>query len=225
MAQFQKSVAQWAPYVDQELTAAGIPLPRDLILAVIHTESRGKPGLVNKKSGASGLTQVMPATLKWYNEAHAGNPVTLAELQSEDLSSAVKQIRVGIWVLSRFWRGAFQYLSSRVGSVAIDELAHIADLFYVAGPGATKKKLDKLADPTWAAVQAQFPTWNALPHPRNVFSHAGELAWPLESISSWLGTGDSILNGKPNPKEGFILAVLGVLVAWYLMRKGPKDGK
>lgn len=220
-----KKVEKWAPAVKAELERTGIPLPADLILSVIHTESRGKPGLVNKKSGASGLTQVMPNTLQWYNESHKGAPVTLEELRSATEQAAVKQIRVGIWVLSRFWKGAFNYLSGRLGEVPIDELARIADLFYVAGPGATKKKLDKLDNPTWAAVEARFPQWNALPHPRNVFSRLEGIQWPVDAISKWLKTGD-LLSLNPTPEDGFVIAVLGILVAWYLLRgKGPNDGK
>jgi hypothetical protein len=220
-----KQVQKWAPAVQAELQRVNVPLPVDLILSVIHTESRGKAGLVNKTSGASGLTQIMPNTLVWYNENHQSEPVELSELRSSSDMDAIKQIRVGVWVLAKFWKGAFNYLSGRLGEVPIDELARIADLFYVAGPGATKKRLDKLDSPTWAAVQAHFPTWAALPHPRNVFSHLEGLQWPLEAISNWLKTG-KILGMIPSPEDGFVIAVLGILVAWYLLRgKGPDDGK
>jgi len=218
MAVTRPSVLKWTPVVIAELSRAQVPLPRDLILSVIDVESRGKAGQVNPKSGASGLMQVMPGTLASYNES---NPtVSLSELRSSSPVAGVKQIRVGLWVLATYWRGAHNYLSERLAQVPIDELAHIADLYYVAGPGATRKRLDKLGSPTWAGVQARFPNWNALPHPRNVFKRLDGLQWPVEAISSWLET-KSIM--KPGPREGFALAVLGILVAWYFLRKKGKD--
>lgn len=214
MAGFIPRVTKWAPVVDAELSRAGLPLPRDLVLAVMQVESRGKPGLVNPKSGASGLMQVMPGTLAEYNKAHP--PVSLEELRSSSPIAAVKQIRVGLWVIATYWRSAFSYLSDRLPSVPVDELAHIADLYYVAGPGATRKRLNKISHPSWSAVQAFYPGWNALPHPRNVFALLMGLTWPVAEISSWLET-KSIL--KPSPKDGFVIASLGLLVAWWLMRK------
>jgi hypothetical protein len=218
MAVSRPSVLKWAPVVEAELSRAQVPLPRDLILSVIDVESRGKAGLVNLVSGASGLMQVMPGTLASYNQSNP--PVSLSELRSSSPAAGVKQIRVGLWVVATYWRGAYNYLSDRLAQVPIDELAHIADLYYVAGPEATRKRLDKLGSPTWAGVQARFPNWNALPHPRNVFKRLEGLKWPIEAISSWLET-KSIM--KPGPREGFALAVLGILVAWYFLRKKGKD--
>lgn len=220
-----KQVAHWTDAVKEELRRSNSPLPIDLILSVIHVESRGKAGLVNPSSGASGLTQIMPNTIAWYNELHPAEQITLAELRSSDHNSAVKQIRAGIWVLGRFWKSAFNYLSGRMTNVPIDELAKIADLMYVAGPGAVKKKLDKLSVPTWEAVQTAFPSWNALPHPKNVFARLHDVQWPIESISDWLGT-DDIINLDRNPEDGFVLALVGILIAWHMLRgKGPNDGK
>lgn len=221
MAVTRQSVLRWAPVVDAELSRAQVPLPRDLVLAVMDVESRGKAGLVNPKSGASGLMQVMPGTLEGYNQSHP--PVSMSELRSSSPVAAVKQIRVGLWVIATYWRSAFNYLSERLAEVPIDELAHIADLYYVAGPGATRKRMDRLSSPTWSSMQARFPQWNALPHPRNVFKRLEGLQWPIQQISSWLET-KSIL--MPGPKEGFALAVLGILVAWWFMRgKGKKNDK
>jgi hypothetical protein len=137
------SVSRWEPIVRAELGSQSVPLPHELILAVIKVESSGKPGLVNNKSGASGLMQIMPTTLQDFNSRHGTN-YTMADMQSESDSAARKQIQVGIGVLAHYWKRAFKYLSNRLSDVPIDELAHIADLFYTAGPGATMKKLDKL---------------------------------------------------------------------------------
>lgn len=216
-------VLKWAPIVEAELARASSPLPRDLILALIDVESRGKTGLVNPKSGASGLMQVMPGTLDDYNKRNPNQTVSLAELRSSSAEAAVKQIRVGISVISNFWRGAYNYLSERWGQVPIDELSRIADLFYVAGPGATRERLNTMENPTWAAIQSRFPKWNALPHPRNVFELIEGLAWPTQDIAAWLDTpapGQSQGLIK-TPKQGLILSMLAILAAWWMM-KGKK---
>lgn len=215
MAVTRKSVLRWSPVVDAELARAGVPLPRDLILAVIDVESRGAPGITNPKSGAAGLLQVMPGTLDSYNQAHPSAPVSLDELRSSAAVAAVKQIRVGLWVLASYWKSAYRYLAKRLSTVPIDELSRIADLFYVAGPGATRHRLDKLSTPSWGGLQAAFPNWNALPHPRNVFGKLEGLQWPLEAIQDWVSTEDSILE---DPQKGLAVAVAGILVAWWLMR-------
>lgn len=208
------AVLKWAPAVRAELAAQGVPLPEQLILQLMHVESRGTVGLINKKSGASGLMQVMPGTLQDFNLRH-GRSYTMSDLQGTSDTAARRQIEVGIGVLATYWRGAYQYLKKRMVDVPVDELAHIADLFYVAGAGATKHRLNKLSSPTWAAVQAAYPTWNALPHPRNVFS-TPIAHWDLAGIETWL-------KGKVkqfgNPKTGFALGVI-VLVIAYLAMKG-----
>jgi hypothetical protein len=211
----RKSVLRWSPVVDAELVRANVPLPRDLILAIIDVESRGVPGLTNPKSGASGLMQIMPGTLNSYNDAHSSAPISIEELRSSGAVAAVAQIRVGLWVLATYWKSAYKYLAGRLSTIPIDELSRIADLFYVAGPGATRRRLDKLSVPSWGGLQAAFPSWNALPHPRNVFAHFEDLQWPIEAIQNWVTTEGSILE---DPKTGLAVAVAGILVAWWFMR-------
>lgn len=220
MAVTRPNVLKWAPVIDAELARVNSPFPRDLILAVIDVESRGKAGLLNKKSGASGLMQVMPGTLEDYNQRHPSDPVSLAELRSSSAAAAVKQIRVGLSVLSHYWRSAYDYLSGRWTHVPIDELARVADLFYVAGPGNTQDRLNMMDNPTWAAIQARFPKWNALPHPRNVFSLIEELIWPTDQIAAWLDSDEPSKLG-PSPKQGLFISMLAILAAWWMM-KGRK---
>ena len=210
-----KRVRRWEPAVSAELSAQNVPLPSQLILQLMQVESSGQPGLINPKSGASGLMQVMPGTLQDFNKRHGKN-YTMADLQGKSDTAARRQIEVGIAVLATYWKGAYRYLTKRLGDIPIDELSRIADLFYVAGPGATKRRLDKLATPTWAAVQARFPKWNALPHPRNVFE-VPITHWDLPSIEGWLeGPIRGILQ---DPKRGFAVGVL-ILILAYVMMKG-----
>lgn len=220
---------RWAPVVTAELERQNVPLPDQLILQLIHVESRGKAGLVNPKSGASGLMQVMPGTLQDWNQKH-GKSYPLSDLRGTSDEQARRQIEVGIGVLSTYWLGAYQYLSKRLDTVPVDELAHIADLFYVAGGGATKKRLNKLDTPTWAAVQERYPNWNALPHPRNVFKTPIE-SWNVPAIEAWLSgpisspgpvpTPGTPSPGQPNnPRAGFAIGIIILMAAyWLMMRK------
>lgn len=215
------NVARWRPIVQAELTGIKNPLPVDLILATIKIESAGQPGIVNPKSGASGLMQVMPGTLQTYNQNHPAAPVSLSTLRSP--SGGPEQIKVGIWVLSQYWKNAYQYLEKRLPNVPVDELARISDLFYVAGPGATKARLDRLSSPSWASIQQRYPKWNALPHPRNVFQQLTNLQWPTEKISVWLGTTGGIID-RP-PVAGFAMGAVMIMLAWYfLSRKEGTNG-
>jgi len=215
-----KQVEQWRGTVERELNRQSVPLPVDLVLDLIWVESRGKAGNTNAKSGASGLMQVMPGTLDWYNKQNTAK-IPLAHLRSPNYGA--EQIRVGIWVLAQFWKGAYKYLKGRLETIPTEQLARIADLFYVAGPGATKKKLDKVDPPFLEAVAERFPTWNALPHPRNVFKRfdARGVDWDLDSISKWL-------HGKVTKEkiaEGLsILALAAVLVIyWFVLREKKTD--
>lgn len=211
-----QSILKWEPLVLSELASQGVPLPSSLILAVIKVESNGHAGVVNPKSGASGLMQVMPNTLVDFNKRHQ-KAYTISDLRSESDAGAKKQIEVGIAVLAHYWKRAYKYLKGRLGDVPIDELGHIADLFYAAGPGATMKKLDKLSIPTWEAVKQAFPSWNALPHPTKIFSVPHQ--WNLDKIGSWLeGPLKKIGGGiSKDPKAGFALGILVLMAAYYFM--------
>jgi len=205
----------WRPVVVQELDRANVPLPVDLILAVIDVESRGSAGLVNGKSGASGLMQIMPVVLQDFNKAHK-TTYTMHDMARKDETGAMIQIRVGIWVLSQFWRGAYRYLTGRLETVPVERLAEIADLFYVAGPGATRRRLDKVEPPFLDSVISRYPDWNALPHPENVFKRtaAAGMVWPLPELSTWLKTAESKLSTAAGAGIGLL-----IMAATYLLLK------
>jgi hypothetical protein len=211
------SVARWELAVKTELGAQSVPLPHELILSVIKVESNGYPGLVNPKSGASGLMQVMPGTLQDFNQRN-GKAYTMADMQSKNDSAARKQIEVGIAVLAHYWKRAYKYLSKRLpDTVPINEVAAFADLFFAAGSGATMKKADKIDPPTWAGMQTAYPGWNALPHPKKIL--ADPKPWDVDAIGAWLdGPLKKIVKDK---KTGFALGILMLMVAYWLM-KGNK---
>lgn len=193
---------KWLPEISAELHAQQVPLPPELIAALVHVESRGVAGATNESSGASGLLQVMPETLGWYNKSHAST-VPLEHLRSSQHGR--EQLRVGIWVLSQFWKSAYRYLRKRQKTIPVEQLAEIADLYYVAGPGATNKRLDQVEPATLAAIRERFRSWNALPHPKNVFGH-GPFPFDLGAISKWLESG--YLSRRKAEQIGALAALL-----------------
>lgn len=215
---FRKSVERWRSIAQSELARSGSPLPVNLILSVIHVESRGFPGHTNPKSGASGLMQVMPGTLKGYNKA-TGDNITLDQLRSPDYPT--EQIRAGTWVVNTYWRSAFKYLNSRLTDVPVQELGKVADLFYVAGPGAAKKRLDKVPIPFYHQVAQRFPTWNALPHPKNVWKVLpADTKWDTAAIGNWLH-GSVRKIAKVQNTSILLLASL-IIGYWWFMKRGGK---
>lgn len=216
MAVISPKALSWAPVVQSELAAQSVPLPLSLVLSVIDVESNGFPGLINQKSGAAGLMQVMPFVVDDFNKA-TGSSYGPSDMAGDTANAAKRQIRVGVWILSQFWKSANRYLSKRFSSVPIDELAKIADLFYVAGPGATRKRLDQLDNPVFSNVESNFPKWNALPHPKRVFDrfyNSGE-SFDLPAIQKWL-TGDTskILI---EPEEGAAIGIAVIAIAWWFI--------
>lgn len=217
-----EKVKQWEPIVSEELSARGVPLPNDLILRLIQKESGGKAGVVRKGGSDSGLMQVLPNTLKDFNKRNGTN-YTIEDLRGKDDASARIQIRVGIGVISHYWRRAYRYMNDRgVQDINIDDLAHIADLFYRAGPGATMKQLDKLSSLTWPTIDAAFPDWPPMKHPRSVFKTPVD--FNVGAIETWLKKSYKPPKQKQPPKDpkmGFALAVLLLMTAYWLM-KGKK---
>jgi Transglycosylase SLT domain len=217
---------QIAEIVEEEIKAGGYPFPFALISSLIQVESGWKPGIVNPQSGAMGLMQIMPAVLKDYNKAHA-QKFTNADMQGTSLASSRAQIKVGLWILGVFWRGAYQYLQPKIFTVPVDELVRIADLFYVAGPSATKKKLALLSTPTYAAITARFPTWVALNHSEKVWNwtDAKNPVWDLTAIDNWVRKGTNpLIAGFDGHLGGFVVGALVLVLGWYLLSKGKTYG-
>ena len=217
MTPLHKSTERWQSTVISEITKGGYPFPPGLVLAVIDVESQGVAGIVNPVSGASGLMQVMPATLEWYNRSHALK-FTLADLRSR--SNGPAQIRVGIWCIGQFWRSAHRYLSSRLPAVPVDELARIADLMYAAGPGRIRKMMDKLPTPTWEAFVSSYPKSDAIPHPNRVYDRMDMSTLSPDAIMSWIAT--SVKSSAPSAEKknwltaAILTAVIGFVVSQLL---------
>lgn len=213
------SVKRWEPAVKAELYRKNIPIPPDVILAVMWVESRGNPGLTNSKSGASGLMQVMPGTLADFNQRH-GKSYTIEEMRGDTNNDALKQIEVGIAVLAHYWKSAYKYLTKKMSDIPVDLLAIVADLFYAAGPGAAQKRLNKLGSISWDSIREKFPDWAAIPHPTNVFEKVleGQQSYNASAVGKWLEgeVNDTI---EPDPKMGFALGALLLMAAYWLMKR------
>lgn len=103
-------------------------LPRNLVNAVIHQESRGNPNAVSPK-GAQGLMQIMPATAK---EIAAELGVTDYDLKDRETNQ-----RFGEY-----------YLAKQLKRFGSPELALAA---YNAGPGKVQMWIEKYG-PSWDAI-------------------------------------------------------------------------
>lgn len=215
-----KGVEQWRALIGSELDKSGYPLPSELVEAVMHRESRGRVGAVNPSSGASGLMQVMPIALKDYNQNHKIK-YTMEHLRAKNQAGARIQIRIGLWILARFWRAAFKYMKKKLSTVALDDLAKIADIFYAAGPGNARKRLDKIV-PTYENAKNAFPKWDRIIPAQKVWDYVASAGgnWDLDSIDSWLESG-ALIERKKTYMGAAIAIVIIAIAVWY-MQKGSK---
>lgn len=212
-------VEKWREIVLSELRRGNYPLPPDLVLAVIKRESNGSVGVVNPSSGASGLMQVMPIALRHYNENHS-QQYTMADLRSKTSAAAKIQIRIGIWILAFFWKSAYRYLKSKLGTVPLEDLCKVADFFYAAGPGNAKRKLDQLPRPTYVATKRSFPNWDRIVPAQRVwdFVQNSGAQWDISAIDRWLS--GEITDDDQQTKKGAAIAIVIVAIAmWYMSRK------
>jgi len=112
----------------EPVAAKETALPRSLVNAVIHQESRGNPNAVSPK-GAQGLMQIMPATAK---EIAAELGVTDYDLKDRETNQ-----RFGEY-----------YLAKQLKRFGTPELALAA---YNAGPGKVQMWINKYG-PSWDAI-------------------------------------------------------------------------
>lgn len=195
----------------------------------MYFESKGDPGAINETTGASGLIQVMPGTIKWYNEQTKSN-VPLSVMRGKTPGDAAIQIRVGLWVLGRFWRSAYRWIQKKNESadVPLDELVRFGDSFYAAGPGRVQGMAKKIIPITWASWAARYPGSNITRHGQGVWEKTKEQnpTWNLTAIDTWVrrpadNEGTTVIQTE---RGGMLIGLLILLVGWYLIgqKKGPK---
>lgn len=238
MTTFPTSVERWRPVVQSELARLSLPLPVELVLAVIKKESGGRTSGISSV-GASGLMQVMKGTLGHYNKVNGKN-YTVDQLRGSSPADAMIQIRVGLWVLKTYWKSAYRYLSGRTKNIGIDTLSKIASIFYVAGPGNGRKKLDKVS-PSYESLAAKYPNWSPIKngYATKIWGWANDAGakWDHDSINRWLG-GDGIDGGDDDDpdsnddddngqdskktKSGALLALLIMFLCWNYMKGNKK---
>lgn len=211
------------PMVGELIAAGGYPWPVEYILAIIQSESGGNIGEVNPKSGASGLMQIMPIALKQFNiDTKLG--YTMVDMKGKDDQSARRQVRVGLHIVGYMWRQAANYLKKRVSHIVFEDLVQISQLFYVAGQGAAKKKIDEVVEPTFAKIADRFAGWSAIPYTKRIWSDTASLkpVWDLDAVERWIG--GSAGSGPDRPaiartgKNGFLIGVLAIAIASFFLR-------
>lgn len=225
---------------EEELQKAEIPLPSELVVGIIHAETRGTPGEVNPKSGAAGLMQIMPIALKQYNQ-DTGSAYKMADLKGTDAESIRIQIRVGVHLLGNYWRSAHKYIKSSGIPDEIENQTKTAQLFYVAGPGGGRKALDSVPGHRFADLAKKRPTWSAVVYCRTVWNKTQSLkpTWNLSSIDKWLGgsfsQGDLPENPKPEQpshpvliadskaREGILLGLMIIAIFSYFLTPQKND--
>lgn len=210
-----KGVEKWRGMVNAELERIKSPLPPEHILALMYRESRGNPDALSHV-GAMGLMQVMPVSLKWYNQKNKTN-ISISQFKR----SPQLQIRVGIWVLQMFMRTVFRYLKKRLGEVALDDLVRITDTWYAAGPGNVKPRLNKIK-PIWEVIAATYPKWDRVKPAELIWdrANAGGAAWDLPAINKWLSA--ALIWDRQQTIGGAALALAIIAVTWWWLKKGKQ---
>lgn len=227
-----KRTNQWLPLIQNELTVRGYPFPPELITALIQVESAGKVGTINKKSGASGLMQVMPIALKEYNR-HNPEDYKMGHLRGKTDTDAAIQIRVGTWILGHYWRLANKYLLKRSIDPTIHDLSLVGSMFYVAGPRPIRNRLGKLERPDANSILKKWgdSNWKPIVYAKKLWSlcAAQNPSWNYPAVKDWLGDAQPqgvtppplIASSAPNTLNGLLLGLMILAVAaYYLPKKG-----
>ena len=209
-------VTRWLPTVKNEIKTGKYPFAPELILALIWYESRGTTGATNPKSGASGLMQVMPATLDWYNQ-QTGSSMTLDTLRNGAEKAARAQIRVGLWVLGRFWRSAYKWIREKSEVVPVGDLVRFGDAYYAGGPGRVRRMAGSMAR-SWDVWATKYPESTITKHAAQVWeqTNAQNPTWDLNAIDQWVEKGTTELIAKN--KQGLIIGLIIILVAVFVMK-------
>lgn len=233
----KKKITRFRPIIEEEIARHKYPFPPELIMALISVESGGKIGEINTSSGASGLMQIMPIALKDFNLRSGQTPLTMQQLQSTADTAAHDQIRIGMWLLSQFWRGAYRFLKRKMGSVQLSDLVRIADSFYAAGPHRMRQIIGNMPAPTFDNAYRAFPNSNALGHAKKVWDRAlgAGVKFDEPLIWNWLKrqpstetTDDSTESTEPFNRrpaiDGVIFALILIGIGWALFSKGFNHG-
>lgn len=187
-----QAVEQWREIVRAECS----DVPEDIILGVINRESAGvvgrvagkttKYGFTNEEMAcgfdsklnyrALGLMQIVPRTLRDYNQRNPKRKVTPCQLVGKTKSDARAQIRVGVSVFKQGLHFAHNIAPKRNpwphGKVSKEQVL-IADLVYTRGAGNVRAMLDKCIEQglpqTYKSIKSIAGNWGTTETP---FKHA-----------------------------------------------------
>jgi hypothetical protein len=196
------------------------------VLSVILAESGGDVGQVNPNSGASGLMQVMPKTLDSYNNNHA-DKITLAQMRSHNPLDGASQIRVGLWVMGRYVKKSFVWISETNPNPALADLIRIECLMYLGGPGLVYQKFGHMSDRRFDTLVAAYPNWPYWKYPRKIWMWTAtnnNPTWDIEALDRWVSgeTGGTDQPVEPpliaGDKNGFLLAMMIIAIASYYLK-------
>lgn len=137
MTQLSDHADRWLALANAELARIHSYVPPAVLLSVWWSESRGIPGEVNDDSGASGLGQVTPIALQFYNDQ---NNTLLGMAEMRDTADPVLQARVSTWLLN--WNA--QRVAGFAGDLPDRDLLLLSLLSYHQGWPAVRKQLVEL---------------------------------------------------------------------------------
>lgn len=219
--------------IEREIANGGYPFPPELILSLTYYESRGRAGAVNPTSKASGLIQVMPGTLDWYNSKNPNAQVSLATMRENTEDAGAAQIRVGLWVLGVFWKSAYKWIRKQRDNVPVGDLARFGDAFYAGGPGKVQR-MAKNMQRTWAAWQGRYPNSTITKHADVVLQTTEEQSptWSLDAVNRFVegetdsgdsdDSGETITPVEPPAKKGLIIGLAVLAIAALLFKNWNK---
>jgi hypothetical protein len=165
----ERHAERWRPTVVAELGRIHSSVPPELVLAAWWQESRGDPNALNP-SGATGLGQVLPVALQFYNESTA-NTLSIADLRGDSPRAVALQARVSIWLYD--WNA--RRVVSWLGPDADPEDVYMLTLVsYHQGWRALRKRLQGLREAglavSYETLKRQYPTGWKTPGDR-LWSH------------------------------------------------------
>lgn len=133
-----------------------------------------------------------------------------------------EQIRVGEWVLAKFWKSAYKWIREKRETVPVGELVHWGAAFYVAGPGRVQKMARGMAR-TWPSWQSRYPQSNITKYVDRVWKTTEEQHphWDLEKIDDFLERKPDLI-AKKN-MGGLIMGLLVIAFASLAMRWQDKE--
>lgn len=224
---FPSRTLRWEALTRAEIARGGYPFPVEYPLSVILVESSGSVGEVNSTSGASGLMQIMPGTLRGYNQNNSPN-IPLSHLRSTDPKYAPEQIRVGLWVMGGYLKLGYKWIRETTADPGLSDLIKISDLMYVRGPAGVRSDFKNVNPHSFDAMVAMRPNYQPFAHPRKVWKWTtvnNNPTWDMQAIDNWLSgvTAPPPVETPPlmSSSSGFIGAALLVAVAsWYLSKHG-----